>query len=117
MEPQSIFAKYAIWHTRLACINKLCCGNYPVPILNRLQKIQWTLICSVNEIENGQRKALEILGRKKFELLLIKDENGRYVNNPNEWINSNLLDIVNEIEPQYADWKEIMNFAYDLVKL
>lgn len=121
IEHQSIFVKYLIWNERLQKVNKLCCENHPVKKLNHLQKIQWSLICSVNSIENGQRQAFKMVNYKKVELSLIKDNNGRYLNPPFDQINAQLLAYVGELtltdSNAYADFKELLMHAYDLLKL
>lgn len=116
---QSIFAKYLIWHERLAKINKACCDNHPSMCINRLQKIQWALMGSVNSIENGQRHALNIINQKKYKLMLAKDHNGNYINNPSEQINSELLAYIDGLitSVAYLDFRELLMHAYDLLKL
>jgi hypothetical protein len=119
MSGQSIFIKYEIWHSRLLKVNKLCCEDHAIKKLNRLQKIQWILINNVNTIENGYRTATSILAHKKVELLIIKDDNGRYINSPIESVNTKLKEYISLIceDKVYADFRELLDYAYEIIKL
>ena len=115
---QSIFEKYAIWHERLQKVNKCCCERQAtLEIVNRLQSIQWQLICVVNQIENSQRQALSIISKKRLELLLVKDKCMQYTNPPIETVNNQLMAYILELPniDTYSDFKEMALFAYETV--